>query len=338
MSSVSNRTLSPEQRARVADAWRSFLVDGPAGLREHVPEQRDIQTSTDAAGAALLAPTFQADIDTAVKYIGPVSSLISVSRQETGVGRKIPTSDDTAAYMQYLPEIGSVAPLEQDPTLFSTLQPGSDMLISTVLYSKQEANDAEDIGKFIADIAGIRVARGLEYAVTKGIDNSPSHNVLPNSPTGGLLGSVSAGVTGAALTGPTYANLTALKASVDHAYRIGPNHGYMVNQTTHDYLVAQVDTTGRPLYKFDSNTGLLMVAGSPVYINTALASYSTPSSPVALYGDYSKSYRLINAGGIRVRILTERYADQFLNAALIYQRVQGAKLFSNAVKSLTTTG
>ena len=329
-------TITREQRAKINAAWRTYLKDGHAGLRGNIPEHRDLQTSTDVDGAALVPAAFESDIATAVKFIGPVSSLVSVSHQPTGAGRKIPTSDDTAAYMTYLPETGATSSLEADPTLFSTLQPGSDTLISTVLYSKQEAADADDIGKFLADLAAVRVARGLEFAVTKATDNSPSHNVLPNSPTGGLLGGISAGVTGAALTGPTYANLTALRASVDNAYRVGPNHGFMVNQTTHDYLVAQVDTTGRPLYKFDPNTNLLMIAGSPTYINTALASYTAASSPVVLFGDYSKNYRLIDAGGIRVRVLTERYADQFLNQALFYTRVQGARLFSNSVKSLVT--
>lgn len=285
---TSNNTLTTEQRDKVNAAWRSYLKDGHSGLRSNIAEHRDLQTSTDAGGAALVPATFQSDIATAVKYIGPVASLVSVSHQSTGSNRKVPTSDDTGAYMTYLPETGATLTLEADPTLFSTLQTGSDTLIAGVLYSKQEAADADDIGKFLADLAAVRVARGLEYAVTKATDNSPAHNVLPNSPTGGLLGNVTAGVTGVALTGPTYANLTALKASVDHAYRVGPNHGFMVNQTTHDFLAAQVTTTGAPLYNFDPNTGLLMVAGSPVYINTALASYSTASSPVALYGRYDK--------------------------------------------------
>ena len=331
---MTSTSITLEQRSRISDAWRSYLKDGHAALRANIPEHRDLQTSTDVDGAALIPTAFESEIATAVKFIGPIASLVSVSHQPTGSGRKVPTSDDTSAYMKYLPETGSATALEADPTLFSTLQPGSDTLIATVLYSKQEAADADDIGKFLADLAGVRVARGLEYAVTLGTDNSPAKTALPNNP--GLLGGVTAGVTGAALTGPTYANLTALKASVDHAYRVGPNHGFTVNQTTHDWLVSQVDSTGRPLYKFNPNSGLLMVAGSPVYINTALASYNAASSPVALYGDYSKSYRLIDAGGLRVRVLTERYADQFLNQALFYQRVQGARLFNAAVKSLVT--
>jgi HK97 family phage major capsid protein len=328
-------TLTPEQRARIASAWRTYLKDGHSGLRSHIPEHRDLQTSSDVDGAALIPVTFASDIATAVKYIGPVSALVSVSHQETGAGRKIPTSDDTAGYVQYLPETGATTPIAADPTLFSTLQPGSDTLISTVLYSKQEAADAEDIGKFLADLAAVRISRGLEFAVTKGTDNSPSRNVLPNSPAGGMLGGISAGVTGAALTGPTFQAMSNLKASVDHAYRVGPNSGFMVNQATHDWLASQTTSTNAPLYSYDGE-GYLVVAGSRVFINTALTSYNTPNSPVVLFGRYDKAYRLVDAGGLRVRVLTERYADQFLNQALFYQRVQGARLFSNAVKSLVT--
>jgi HK97 family phage major capsid protein len=243
-------------------------------------------------------------------------------------------SDDTAATMTYLSETGSTTSLEVDPQLFSTLNPGSDTLVSTVLYSKQEAADADDIGKFLSDLAGIRAGRALETAVTLGQDNTSSHTALPN--TASLLSNVSAGVTEVAITGPSYANLAALKASVNAAYRVGPSHGFMASQVTHDYLVAQVDSTGRPLYKHDPNTGLLLVAGSPVYINTVLQNYTANSAPVVLFGDYSKAYRLINAGGVRIRILVERYADQFLNAAIISTRVQGVPLVASAVKSLVT--
>ncbi|HEX4320180.1 MAG TPA: phage major capsid protein [Acidobacteriaceae bacterium] len=324
-----------ENRARISAAYRHFLVNG---YKPGAPEQRDLTTASDVDGDAVVPTTFaKNEIAQAIKFVGPIAGLVSVSYQETGAGQKVPVSDDTASVMTLLAESGATSSLEHDPTLFSTLHPGSDTLVSTVLYSKQEAEDVEDTGSYLAALAGVRIARGLETAITLGTDNSTSKNVLPNSPTGGLIGTLSAGVTGVAISGPTYANLTALKASVDNAYRIGPNHGFLVNQATHDYLVAQVDSTGRPLYKHNPNTGLLMVAGSPVYINSAMQSFTQHSAPVAMYGDYSKAYKIVLAGSlVRIRILTERFADEMLNAAIFYTRLQGIPLITAAVKTMTT--
>jgi HK97 family phage major capsid protein len=184
------------------------------------------------------------------------------------------------------------------------------------------------------------VARAVEYALLTEKDNGTS-TVLPNSPAGGLLGSVTAGVTAAGGTlaaGPTYSLLSQLKSSVDHAYAVGPKSGFMGSQSVYNFLFQQVDSTGRPLYKHDPETGLLIVAGSPFYVasNAAMPAYNAASSPVVLFDDYSRAYAYQNGGGMRIKILAERYVEQFEAAAVIYHRMGAAKLVSGAVKSLVT--
>jgi HK97 family phage major capsid protein len=204
-----------------------------------------------------------------------------------------------------------------------------------VLFSKQEAADADDIGEFLKRIAFSRAARATEYALLTGKDNG-TVSQLTHSPVGGLLVAAPVGVSAVATTGPTYAQMAALAASVDVSYRNAPGAGFYVNPTTFSFLVSAVTTTGAPLYEFGDD-GLLRVAGKPVYVSAANAmpSYSTSGAVIALFGDYSRAYKFVDVGGPRLQILTQRFADQFLNQAVISQRLASAALVSGAVKSMT---
>jgi HK97 family phage major capsid protein len=324
-------------RSKIDAAWRNYLIEGRNGLNINIPEQRDLSTTSDADGSAFIPQTYEAQWIEAVKQFGPLAGLVSVSRTTTGAPRKLAISDDTASTMTYMPETNSTSSIEEDPVFFSAILGGADTLASSVVYSKQEAADAEDIGAFLKSLAYGRAARALEFSLLTGTD-SGTNTQLPHSPAGGLLAQAPTGVTGVALTGPTYAQMAALAASVDVAYRNAPNAGFYVNPTTFAFLVAQVDSTGRPLYAFGDD-GLLRVAGKPVYVSAAnaMASYSVASSVVALFGDYSKALKLVDVGGVRLRVFPERYADQFLNLGQITQRISAAILVSGAVKSMTTT-
>jgi HK97 family phage major capsid protein len=68
-----------------------------------------------------------------------------------------------------------------------------------------------------------------------------------------------------------------------------------------------------------------------------MPAFNTASSPAVLFGDFSRAYAYLNGGGIRIRVLRERYvADSMEAAALIYHRLGAAKLISGSVKSLVT--
>lgn len=327
---MNDRTSKRHKKHLINRAWRQYLATGRT-------EQRDLLTISDADGAALIPQEYEKNWVDALKWYGPIATLVSNSDQDSGRPLKRAVSNDTSSSMTLLSESGSTSALEEDPTLFSQIQ-GVDTLTTVIKYSFQEFEDsASPLEDFINKLAGIRVARAIETAITLGTDNSSSSNVLPNSATGGLLGSgLSAGVTmssGTLTSGPTYANLVALKGSVDFAYQV--NGAFMTSPTTHTFLEAQIDSTGRPLYKHDPNTGLLQVAGKPVYVNNALPSYSTASSKAVLFGDFSRAYWFVNAG-MRIKILAERYADVLERAAIIYTRVSGAPLVSGALKALVT--
>ncbi|HEV2133397.1 MAG TPA: phage major capsid protein [Terracidiphilus sp.] len=321
-----------EKRSKVNAAWRAYLKGGSSALSLEVPEQRDLNT-----GNSVPVPQdYSSEWTEAQKQVGPIATLVNVSHQPTGRPLKHSTFDDTGSTMTFLSEGGATGSVEQYPTMFSTVRGGSDTLVSTVLYSRQEADDAEDIGEFLNRIAFRRGARATEYALLSGKDNG-TNTQLPNSPTNGILGNVTSGVTGVATTGPTYAQMAALAASVDVSYRNAPNAGFYVSSATFAYLVAQTDSTGRPLYSFGDD-GLLRVAGKPVYVagSGAMQDYTVSGAPIVLFGDYSRFWKYVDGGGLRLRVLIERYSDIMVNALVIEQRLQAAALVSSAVKSMVT--
>lgn len=317
-----------ERRARLDTAYRSLFKYGHNPARA---EQRDIITS-DSDGSAVIPQEYSGIIE-AQRFYGPIATLVTRKDSDTGRSQKWTISDDTAATMTYLPETGSTSALEEDPTLESKI-PGADTLLTTVKYSLQELEDSENFDEFLRGIAGLRVSRAIEYALTLGKDNG-SNTALPSSPTNGLLGNVVQGaVTANLAAGIGYSDLVALAGSVDHAYYV--KGAYMGSPSVHNYFLAQKDSTSRPYYNVDPDTGLLMINGKPLYVNNAMPAYNTASSPVVLFGDFSRAYAYLNGGGMKVRILSERYIDTLEQAAIIYTRVGAATLVSGAVKSLVT--
>lgn len=322
--------LSPEQRRN--RSYRHLLRNG---YKPGAVEQRDLTIS--ATDSALVSQDFDKAYSAAQKWAGPIATLVKYRKVAgNGAPTKFTISDDTSSTMTYLPEAGNAAGAEAEPSMSSTV-PGTDTLVTLVKYSFQELDDANDLEGFIRDLAFVRAARAAEYALTLGKDNG-SQTQLPNSPAGGLLGSVAAGVTqatGQLAAGPSFAQLSELAGSVDHAYYAAPNAGFMASPSVFNLLITQVDGTGRPFYSFNEN-GLLMIAGKPLYVNAAMPAYNAASSPVVLFGDFSKSYAYLDGGGLQIRVLAERFADTLEGAAIIYQRLGAANLVEGAVKALVT--
>jgi HK97 family phage major capsid protein len=322
-----------ERKAKLSAAYRHYLLHGS---KPDAAEQRSLLTSGDTIGGALIPQEFEGVIHDALKFYGPIATLVAQRNANSGRPQKFTISDDTAATMTYIAEDGTSAATQADPTLQSHV-PATDALVTTVKYSLQMLEDADSFESFIRDVAGLRCSRAVEYALTLGKDNG-TNTTLPNSPTGGLLGSVTTGATTSTLAaGIGYADLIALAGSVDHAYYV--NGAYLASPSVHNYLLGQKDSTSRPYYNVDPSTGLLMVNGKPLYVNNAMPAYNAASSPVVLFGDFSRAYAYVNGGGMRIRVLHERYAvDSLQGAAVIYQRLGAAKLVSGAVKALVTAG
>jgi len=328
---VITRDQSPEQRtAALSAAFRSLFRHGYNPQRE---EQRDLTVNAD--GTITVPQEFDGQWTQAQRVYGPIGALVKQAYQPNGAPRKFVVSDDTTATMTLLPETSNAAPLAADPVLQSKI-PSTDTLVTMVRYSIQELEDAKSLNQFLSEIAGLRVARAVEYALTLGKDNG-SNTALPNSPVGGLLGNVPTGATTTSLAaGIGFSDLEALAFSVDQAYFAAPNSGFMASPSVFKYLASQKDSTSRPYYNIDPSTGLLQILGKPLYINNAMPVYNAALSPVVLFGDFGRAYAYLNGGGVRIQVLTERFIDVNEAAAVIHHRIGAATLVSGAVKALVT--
>jgi HK97 family phage major capsid protein len=325
---------SESRNAKINSAARTFFGKGVAGLNR---EERALLTTGDTTGGALISQSFDSVFVEAAKYFGPVWNLVNRKDAANAEPTKFVVSDDTERTFSLLTEgTTSAYSVKQTPTLFSDID-GTDTLVSSVVYSVQELDDAFDLESFLTRNAGVAVSRAWETAITLGLDNGTS-SALPNSPSGGLLGGISAGVTqagGTLAAGVTTANLQALAGSVDRAYY--QNGSFMASPSVETFLRSQVSTTGKQLYKIDPNTGYLIIAGRPLVPNAAMAENGTASSPLVLFGDYSKAYNVLNAGGLKIMVISEsQVTNIFAKEMIMYTRIGASAGLSTSVKSLVS--
>jgi len=326
---------SKEHRAKVNSAARTFFRKGADCMNA---EERALLTTSDTAGGAFVSQSFDDAFIEASKFFGPIYNLVHRKDADKGEPTKFVVTDGTNETFSLLTQgTTSASSVAQQPTVFSNIN-GTDTLVSSVIYSVQELDDAFDLTTFLNRIAGTAVSRARETAITQGRTNDGSNTALPSCSVGGLLGSVATGATTASLAaGIGYDDLVALGGSVDHSYYLAG--AYMASPSVHTYLLGQKDSTSRPYYNVDPDTGLLMINGKPLYVNAAMPAYNLASSPVVLFGDYSKAWNVLNAGRRLVSAgnNNESPALSFLTRKLIvWTRLGQSAGLSSAVKSLVT--
>jgi HK97 family phage major capsid protein len=216
-----------------------------------------------------------------------------------------------------------------DPILFSNLA-STDALVSVLDFSFQVDDDVFDLDTLLNTIAASRVGRTLEKAITNGTDFAGT--ALTNAPTGGLIAAAGNAGTVAAAGTVSYADAVKLYSAVDPAYR--QNGYFYAHQSVNDYLAAQVDSTGRPLYKVSDAGNLLLVQGKELLINQALpALTSTAGVAQVAFGraDKALGYTLRD---VRVQILQPN-VEKLIRRVIFSVRFGAALLDSaNAVKVL----
>jgi HK97 family phage major capsid protein len=329
--------IDNEQRKKLNSAAKHFFRHG---LNPNAAEQRDLLTTSDTSGGALVSQAFDDVFVEASKYFGPIWNLVHRKDALAGNPTKIVTTDPTGQTFSLVSEgTTSASSKAQQPTMSSGIV-DTDTLVSSVIYSVQELDDAFDLDSFLTRVAGLAVSRARETAITLATTNDGTSTALPNSPSGGLLGAVTAGVTqsaGELAAGPTYAQLSALAGagSVDRSYY--ENGAFMASPSVETLLRSQVDSTGRPLYPIGDD-GLLVIAGRKLYPNAAMPAAGTASSPLVLFGDYSRFYSVLNAGGIKIKVISNNDGSPALSfltrQMIIYTRLGATTGVANSVKAL----
>jgi HK97 family phage major capsid protein len=189
-------------------------------------------------------------------------------------------------------------------------------------------DNAVDLANEIGGLLGERIGRTQETYLTTGTGSSQPGGVV----TGSTLG-----VTAASAAAIAADELISLLHSVDPAYRRDPSCGFMM----HDNIAAAVrklkDSQNRYLWDMDAlkNGQPAMLLGKPVTINQSMQSSIATGTKTVLFGAYKK-FKIRDVKAIRIRRLTERYADADQEGFIAFMRTD-AKLLNagtNPIKHL----
>jgi len=327
---TSNGELVGERRDKLNKAFRSYFRAG-GNVAAVEAEYRDLLTTSDVTGGALIPQEFYGELVNMTKWVGPISQKVR-NKVTDGTGRpmKISLGNDTANGLVILNTEGSSAPAETDPGFESKILGVDTVSGGLVKISVEEmADSAFNLDSAIRDYFGIRYARGLETIVTLGKDSAG--NTLPNSQAGGLLGATAVGTTTTALAnGIAWDDLVNLQAALDPSYAISPS--WVMSSGTRSYLLGLKDGFGRPYFTPDpsGDSPLSKLLGWPIVINQAMPSVGTANATPILFGDLEKAYLLRTDGLPSIIKLSERFMDVLEYGFLMFSRVGSTSLAYNA--------
>jgi HK97 family phage major capsid protein len=314
-----------ETRSQINRAFRAYARTGviPA-------EHRDLLTTSDSTGGALIPQLFDGVLREAVKFYGPIASKVTQKvTDNNGAPLKISLANDTSHGLTLLATEGSSSPVETDPSFASAIISVDTVTGGLCKVSFQELEDSSfDLDTWLRTAFGVRYARGLETAVTLGKDSAGT--TLPSQTAGGLAAVAKATVattTASLAAGIGWDDLVSTFAALDPAYQV--NAEWVMNANTRSYLLGLKDGFGRPYFTPDPSgqnpftkiLGYNIVLDQAITDNVGVAS----ASPI-WFGDLARSYMLRTDGQPSILRLNERYADTLEVGFMIYGRHGGISL------------
>jgi HK97 family phage major capsid protein len=324
-----NSGISADERRHKSNlAMRSFLLNGRA---PNLPEQRDLLTTTDGTGGALIPQAYDDVLLQAQKYYAPLLQYVKSRRDRTGNPVKASWVNDTANGMTIIAE--GVTTLNEGPDpVFHSQTVQCDLFNAGYIRVAREliADSHFDFGQLISDLGLTRYYRGLETVLSLGKDSAG--NATPNNP--GILSAATVGATTTALAnGIAWSDITSLFSSLDKAYR--PSAVWQFNSATELYLLQQKDSTSRPYFTPDPSTGgLTSILGKPCVVNEQLGNVGTANAVPLVFGSLQKGYFVKMDESPIVTRLSERFADLNEVAFQIGCRVGSCAMVPNTIKSL----
>lgn len=309
------------RRDRLNAAFRSYARTGRIDA-----EYRDLLTTSDVTGGALVPQEFYPELTNALKFYGPIATKVK-NKVTDGTGRpmKVSLGNDTGNGLVLLATEGTSAPAETDPAFQSKLVGTDTVSGGLVKISFEEMADSNfNLDTAIREYFGLRYGRGMEVAVTTGKDSAGT--VLPNFSTGGLLGAASVGTTTASLAGGiSWDDLSAAFSALDPAYAVTPN--WVMNSKTRSYLIGLKDGFGRPYFLNSpgDSAPFSKIMGFDIVIDQAMPDMGASATPI-LFGDLEKSFLLRTDGAPSILRLNERFADTLEVGFFLYSRIGGLAL------------
>lgn len=315
-------SIEGSERRALNKAFQTYMSTG---------EVRDLLTTSDATGGAIIPQEFDVVLNNALKFYGPIASEVRQRFTDDG-GRplKVSLQNDTSNGLTLLSTEGTSSPAETDP-VFSSKIVGTDTLTGgLVKVSIQEVQDAQfDLGKLLEENFALRYGRGLEKAVTLGTDSAGT--TLPNQTSGGLLGAAPVGTTTTVLAdGIGWDDLVATYSALDPAYL--PNGKWSMSSSTRSYLLGLKDGFGRPFFTPDPSGQRPFdnLLGYPIVLNQSMPATGAANATPILFGDYKQAYLLRTESRPSIVFLKERYMDTLEYGYFLYTRTGGTSLIQSA--------
>jgi HK97 family phage major capsid protein len=327
------KALSNTPEAR---AFRNYLRSGYDGERYGLPklsaedrallryERRDMGVGSPTASIAtsvLVPQGFVYDVETALKFYGPMIDVAKILDTATGQPLPYPTANDTSVSAEIVGEGAQVsaADVTVSNIVFNAYK-FSTKLVKVSLELLQDA--AFDLDAYLKEQFAIRLGRGLNTFFTTGTGSSQPYGILTQA-TAGPTATGSSKNTGGSETGGTTIGTTDivnLIQSVDPWYR--PGSAFLVHDQTRALLESTLDKYGRPLFVPNPQTGRLeTLYGYPIYINNDLPTVALNAKSV-LFGRLDK-YTVRKVRGLSVLRLVERFADYGQVAFIGFARYDG---------------
>lgn len=298
------------------DAFNQYLRRGAYGmdpkLKPYLQRGTNPQTTSDTAGGYTIPEGWLGELDVAKKFIGMVEGLARTINTPTGNVLPIPKVDDTATNAALQTEGSGITVADMT---FGNTDLSAYTYATLVKVSEQLAQDEDvNLASYLVDLLGERVARITNAALTTG-DGSAKPN--------GVITAAATGKTTASATAITDEELIDLFYSVDPAYRMGESVKWMMNDTVHAYIrkLGLIAAENYNPITFDQ-TGTMFILGKEVKINQDMESSIATGNATVLFGDFS-GYMVRTAGGLNIKRLDQRFADELNIGYIAYRRIDG---------------
>ena len=244
-----------------------------------------LSTTTGSEGGYTVQTDIAKTVADALKEYGGVRSVATIIQTDAGNGMSFPTSDGTNEIGEIVPENSTAG--SQDPT-FGTLSLGVFKFSSKVIAVPIELlqDSSVDIEAFVLKRITDRLGRITNQMFTTGTGAGQPRGLVTASPMG---------VTGAAgqVTTITYDDLIDLVHSVDPAYRMSSQCGFMLHDSTMREIRKLKDDAGRPVFMpgYDGLADAMpdTILGYPVTINQDMPVMAASAKSV-IFGDMSRYY------------------------------------------------
>ncbi len=334
---TSRKTFDPLNVFRAWALYRSeratpsdWLEDAAAcgiNLASPVLSMRALSKGSNSAGGYFTENEPMVDFEQMLKWYGPMRSVATVVKTETGNSLPWPTVDDTSNAATIKDEAAAIA-TNIDPT-FGQLSFGAFKYSSgNVKVSVELLQDAAfPLQNVLNELIAERISRKQNTDFTTGAGTTAPYGIVTRA------GDSTVDIDGA---GISWTNILDLIHSVDKAYRIAGRAKLMFNDATAKTLKKLVDGQQRPLFFSLAEGAPATFDGWDYVINNDMADLGTGSGsntkPI-VFGLLDK-YVIRDAGDVLLYRLDELYAGTMEVGFGAHLRSDGNLVNTSAVKYL----